>query len=91
MVVSKDIHINYPTSGNPIGPPPLLARAGTLKAETSQSEEDVVRKEKSEISGKADSAENVFIEDVRSLPPFSNMTSPESLHEDHRSYKLPLW
>lgn len=76
MVVSKDIYANYPT--NPIfSQGPLIMRTGTLRAEGSAgSEEDVGRPsrdiaapQKAELSGKADSSDNLFMEDVSVLVP----------------------
>lgn len=72
MIVSKDIHSSHPQSGSQGGPPALTTRAGTLKAETSiGSEDDLGRlsgREKEaprgDYTAKADSADNVFIEDV---------------------------
>ncbi|KAF9816590.1 hypothetical protein IEO21_03991 [Rhodonia placenta] len=73
MVVSKDIYANYPT--NPIfSQGPLIMRTGTLRAEGSAgSEEDVGRPsrdiaapQKAELSGKADSSDNLFMEDILS-------------------------
>lgn len=72
MIVSKDIHSSHPQSGTQGGPPSLIARTGTLKAEASiGSEDDLGRisgREKeaprSDYTAKADSADNVFIEDV---------------------------
>ncbi|KAH8996382.1 spindle pole body interacting protein [Lactarius akahatsu] len=72
MIVSKDIHSSHPQSGTQGGPPSLIARTGTLKAESSiGSEDDLGRisgREKeaprSDYTAKADSADNVFIEDI---------------------------
>ena len=71
MVVHKDIHSSWP----PTQPPPplgaLLLRTGTLKAEASAgSEDDMSRPSQSsqsgraEIVGKADSSDNIFMDDV---------------------------
>ncbi|CCM03276.1 uncharacterized protein FIBRA_05404 [Fibroporia radiculosa] len=73
MVVSKNIHLDYPT--NPIlTSSQLVMRTGTLKAEASAgSEEDIVRASKdagnsqrAEFSSKADSSDNLFMEDILS-------------------------
>jgi hypothetical protein len=72
MIVSKDIHSSHPPSGIHAGQPSTLARAGTLRADSSiGSEDDFGRipgrdKEasKSDFTAKADNADNVFIEDV---------------------------
>jgi Stabilization of polarity axis len=72
IVVSKDIHSSHPPSGVQLGPSSTLTRNGTLKADNSiGSEDDLGRipgreKEasKSDFTAKADSADNVFIEDV---------------------------
>ncbi|THG96630.1 hypothetical protein EW026_g5228 [Hermanssonia centrifuga] len=79
MVISKDILITYPVS---TGPPPaqLVIRTGTLKAEGSigSEEEMTVRPsrdlnpvQKAEFVGKADTADNIFMEDVNSILPRS--------------------
>jgi hypothetical protein len=74
IVVSKDVHSSHPPSGvQVVQPSTTLNRNGTLKAESSiGSEDDLGRmpgreKEtpKSDFTAKADSADNVFIEDVR--------------------------
>jgi hypothetical protein len=70
--VSKDVHSSHPPSGVQVVQPSTLTRNGTLKAESSiGSEDDLGRmpgreKEtsKSDFTAKADSADNVFIEDV---------------------------
>lgn len=72
MVISKDIHTNYPAIGNnPAGQ--LLTRTGTLKAESSvgSEEEMAVRPskelssvQKAEFIGKFDNADNMFMDDV---------------------------
>jgi hypothetical protein len=72
MIVSKDIHSSHPPSGIHAGPPSTLARAGTLKAESSIGSEDELGRlpgreketQKSDFTAKADNADNVFIEDV---------------------------
>lgn len=71
MVISKDVHTNHPVSptANPIQ---LIIRSGTLKAEGSlNSEEEMARPskdlgqvQKTEYMNKADTADNIFIEDV---------------------------
>ncbi|KAI0078370.1 spindle pole body interacting protein [Panus rudis PR-1116 ss-1] len=75
MVVSKDIHLNYPAS---TGPPPLITRTGTLKTEASLgSEEDMVRPSKDlnvaerkvEVI-KGDNPDNLFMEDITSAISF---------------------
>lgn len=73
MVVSKDIHTAFPLTSValPMGPP-LITRAGTLKAEASLgSEDDAMRGaggkdggQKSDFTAKTDSADNLFMEDV---------------------------
>lgn len=72
MIVSKDIHASHPQSGTQGGAPALTLRTGTLKADASiGSEDDLGRipgREKEpprgDYTAKADSADNVFIEDV---------------------------
>ncbi|KAI0319503.1 spindle pole body interacting protein [Amylostereum chailletii] len=67
MVVSKDIHTNYPPTTTMLGAPPLIARTGTFKAESTISEEDIGRsnrEQKSDFTAKADNPDNVFIEDI---------------------------
>ena len=76
MIVSKDIHSSHPPSGTHTGPPSILTRSGTLKAESSVGSEDELGRlpgrekesQKSDFSAKADSADNVFIEDVSVQP-----------------------
>ncbi len=72
MVISKDIHINYPASSGTL-PGQLITRTGTLKAEGSvgSEEEMSVRPsrelnsaQKAEFVGKFDNADNIFMEDV---------------------------
>lgn len=71
MVVSKDIHINYPGTTVP-SHSQLIIRTGTIRAEGSGgSEEDMVRSskegsasQKGDYVSKADSTDNLFIEDV---------------------------
>jgi Stabilization of polarity axis len=66
MVVSKDIHTNFPLtpSSGPWGQP--LTRSGTLRAEPSiGSEDDFGRsREKPEFVARADNYDNIFMEDV---------------------------
>ena len=73
MIVSKDIHASHPPTGTQTGgPPSLLTRSGTLKAESSVGSEDDLGRlpgreretQKSDFTAKADNADNVFIEDV---------------------------
>jgi len=72
MIVSKDIHTAHPPSGAQVAPLSTLSRSGTLKAESSiGSEDDLGRlpgrdreSQKTDFTAKADSADNVFIEDV---------------------------
>lgn len=72
MIVSKDIHSSHPPSGTQTGPISTLTRSGTLKAESSIGSEDELGRlpgreketQKSDFTAKADSADNVFIEDV---------------------------
>ncbi|KAH9973799.1 spindle pole body interacting protein [Lactifluus volemus] len=72
IVVSKDIHSSHPPSGVQLGLSSTLTRNGTLKTDNSiGSEDDLGRipgreKEasKSDFTAKADSADNVFIEDI---------------------------
>jgi hypothetical protein len=101
MIVSKDIHLSHPPSGTQGGPPSLIIRTGTLKAEASiGSEDDLGRisgrdKEapRNDYTAKADSADNVFIEDVSAE--ISN--TEHSLFDafsrvlDHYRNQLPLW
>lgn len=76
MVVSKDIHVNYPPTSIQINnPSQLIIRTGTLKAEGSiGSEEDVIRPSggnsapRAEYSSKGESQDNMFVEDVSSCP-----------------------
>ncbi|KAI5121699.1 hypothetical protein M0805_002092 [Coniferiporia weirii] len=73
MVVHKDIYVSWPVAA-PLPPPgSLLSRTGTIKAESSTgSEEDAGRSSsqinahnaRSEFSGKADSSDNIFMDDV---------------------------
>lgn len=76
MVVSKDIHSNYPLIATGIPPVQLIMRSGTLKAEGSlTSEEDFVRPskdltavQKAELLGKAETTDNLFMDDVSPSP-----------------------
>ena len=79
MVISKDIHLNFPTTA-PVGQ--LLMRTGTLKAEGSagSEEEMAVRPskelssvQKAEFIGKFDNADNIFMDDVSVL----SFTAPQ--------------
>lgn len=71
MVISKDIHTNHPVSATS-NPPQLVVRSGTLKAEGSNGSEDEFARpskdlpplQKAEYLSKADSADNIFMEDV---------------------------
>ena len=76
MVVHKDININWPVQPTPMPAGMNLLRTGTLRGEVPQgigSEEDIGRAStqinvnKSEFSAKADSSDNIFIDDVSSL------------------------
>jgi hypothetical protein len=72
MIVSKDIHSSHPPSGTQAGPPSILTRSGTLKAESSIGSEDDLGRlpgreketQKSDFTAKADNADNIFIEDI---------------------------
>ena len=72
MIVSKDIHSSHPLSGLQGGLPALTTRTGTLKAEASIGSEDDLGRisgrereaPRGDYTAKADSADNVFIEDV---------------------------
>jgi hypothetical protein len=72
MIVSKDIHSSHPQSGTQGGPPALTTRTGTLKAEASIGSEDDLGRisgrereaPRGDYTAKADSADNVFIEDI---------------------------
>ncbi|KAH9947502.1 spindle pole body interacting protein [Amylocystis lapponica] len=71
MVVSKDIHLNYPAVSPPIHHQ-LIARTGTIRAEGSAgSEEEIVRQPtrdaaapKTEYASKPDCSDNLFVEDI---------------------------
>lgn len=75
MVVSKDIQVNHPPTAPGAAPVQLVMRSGTLKAEGSlTSEEDFVRPskdltaaQKAEVLGKAETIDNLFMEDVSVL------------------------
>lgn len=66
MVVSKDIHTNYPYTPSAIGAPPQLTRVGTIKTDSLTGDEDAVRPggTRSDFTAKTDSADNIFVEDV---------------------------
>lgn len=75
MVISKDIHTNFPASGG-VPPVQLITRTGTLKAEGSagSEEEMAVRPskelssvQKAEFIGKFDNADNIFMDDVSDI------------------------
>lgn len=86
MVVSKDIHTNHPPTATGIAPVQLVMRSGTLKAEGSiGSEDEVIRPsrelnavQKAEFLGKAETTDNVFMDDVS--------LSPALLSHGHYSY-----
>lgn len=72
-MVSKDINIHFPPAPTSLSGHSLIARSGTLKAETSVgSEEELVKNgaregagaSKNEYVTKADSHDSLFIEDV---------------------------
>jgi hypothetical protein len=70
MVVSRDIHINFPPSTYGSGGNPLITRSGSLKTENSiGTEDDQGRwpKENSEFVVRADNYDNMFMEDVRHI------------------------
>ena len=74
MVVHKDIFAHHPASWAPAANP-IVVRSGTIKAESAMGagEDEVVRvptkdggaPQKTEFTGRPDSADNVFIDDVR--------------------------
>ena len=66
MVVSKDIHTNYPYTPSAIGGPPQLTRVGTIKTDSLTGEEESTRPggTKSDFTAKTDNADNMFVEDV---------------------------
>ena len=72
MAISKDIHINYPSSNGTL-PGQLITRTGTLRAEGSAGSEEEMSvrpskelnsAQKAEFIGKFDNADNIFMEDV---------------------------
>jgi hypothetical protein len=72
VIVSKDIHTTYPPVSTPA--PPILSRTGTFKAEPQTNGEDELGRLpgsspalKSENVAKADSADNLFMEDVGAI------------------------
>ncbi|KAG9313406.1 stabilization of polarity axis-domain-containing protein, partial [Chiua virens] len=74
VVVSKDIHISFPVAAMPPAILPLVPRTGVIRAENSAaSEEEIARiatrdgnqsNQKSDISARPDSLDNLFIEDL---------------------------
>jgi hypothetical protein len=73
VIIHKDIHANFPPAVTPA--PPSLLRAGTFKAEPLATSEDEfgrlpggkeggVAAQKSDFVAKADSADNLFMEEV---------------------------
>ena len=69
MTVAKDILVNCPVSSITSLPAPFIARAGTLKPESSVgSEEEIARmaKEGKDSAFKENNADRIFIEDVSS-------------------------
>lgn len=76
MVVHKDIFHNHPASWAAASNP-IIIRSGTIRAETSTGGEDEVVRvptkeggstQKPEFTGRPDSADNVFMDDVRCVP-----------------------
>lgn len=73
MVVHKDIYTFWPVSGTPLPPGSMLVRQGTLKGEGVGNDDEAGRSSaqalgpKSEFSAKADSADNIFMDDVSSF------------------------
>jgi hypothetical protein len=66
VTVAKDIHTNYPVTANPQFGAPLIARTGTLKAESSLgSEDDFARRDNSGLAKTDNVTDRIFIEDVR--------------------------
>ncbi|KAI6040901.1 docking domain of Afi1 for Arf3 in vesicle trafficking-domain-containing protein [Pisolithus marmoratus] len=71
VVVHKDIHINFPTTPPAIGP--LLTRQAIRAENSAASEEEIARiatrdretSQKTDFSAKADSLDNIFMEDAR--------------------------
>lgn len=107
MTVHKDIHNAWPPVPLPTAPGLLLPRAGTLKAEGSMSSEDDIGRisnqprdtkepqgSKSDFVAKADSADNIFIEDVGAIWCSSTMElaliSFSLFLADHLCHFLPL-
>lgn len=74
MVVHKDIYTTWPVSGSPLPPGSMLVRTGTIRGEppnVNVNDEEVPGRPslqtlgpKSEFTGKTDSADNVFMDDV---------------------------
>ncbi|KAH8113930.1 spindle pole body interacting protein [Phellopilus nigrolimitatus] len=75
MVVHKDIYSSWPVASQPPLPGSLLTRAGTIKAEVSAGSEEEMGRASSQINahgarnehsqaGKADSSDNVFMDDI---------------------------
>lgn len=67
MVVSKDIHVNFPPTHLYGSGGPLTSRSGTLRAESSGgSEDDFGRnRERSEfVASRADNYDNIFMDDI---------------------------
>ncbi|KAI0034716.1 spindle pole body interacting protein [Vararia minispora EC-137] len=62
MIISKDIYARYPATGSAAGVPPILSRTGTIRSEVS-GEDDAGRRDK-DFAGKADSPDNVFIDEI---------------------------
>lgn len=104
MIISKDIHSSHPQSGTQGGPPSLISRTGTLKAEASIGSEDELGRisgrdkeaPRSDYTAKADSADNVFIEDVSAQGITNDERPLLTLFRlarvlDHFCYQLPLW
>lgn len=92
MVVSKDISAAYPHTPPSTFAPQLISRTGTLKAESSIGSEEEFGKLRSDYpSSKSDNHDNVFMEDVCSLPLPCDV--PEFLFlpiPDHIGYFLPF-
>ena len=67
MVISKDIHARYPASAI-VQAAHTIMRTGTLKAEGSLGEEDVIRlgsqASEKKVEPKTDNADNFFMEEV---------------------------
>jgi hypothetical protein len=98
MIISKDIHQNYP-AGLPVNPVQLIVRSGTLKAESSVgSEEEMSRPskdlnpvQKAEFVGKAETADNIFMEDVGFKHLFSLIDIDLICVADSISHSPALW